>query len=115
VTVGGQVGFVPRPDVLFYTQVGPAFFNVTQRLNFSGPVTSVDQTVTGLNVGVGAAFQLPDWQFAGNQVALVLQYNHFFVPVATFNNPGSSGFIYDNRNYMDKALMELRIQFGGAR
>jgi opacity protein-like surface antigen len=110
-TLNGQFGVVAKPGVFLFTEVGAGFVDVTQKLNFLGPVTSVDQTVTGLNLGVGAAFQPPDWQFAGNQVALVLQYNHFFVPVATFNNPGSPGFTYDNRNNIDKFTAGIRVCF----
>jgi opacity protein-like surface antigen len=109
-TVGGQVGFVPRPDVLVYGQVGAAFVNVTQKLNFLGPVTSVDQTVTGVNVGIGAAFQ-PHWEFAGHPVAVFAQYNRVFVPVATFNNPGSPGFTYDNRNDINTFTAGIRVRF----
>jgi opacity protein-like surface antigen len=110
-TLNGQVGVVAKPGVFLFTEVGPAFVNVTQKLNFLGPVTSVDQTVTGLNVGVGAAFQ-PHWEFAGHPVALVFQYNHFFLPVATFNNPGSQGFTYDNRNNINKVTGGFRLEFG---
>jgi hypothetical protein len=107
-TLNGQIGVVAKPGVFFSAEVGPAFVNVTQKLNFLGPETSVDQTITGLNVGVGVAFQPPDWQFAGNQVALVAQYNHIFLPVATFNNPGSPLFSYRNQNDIDQFKLGVR-------
>ena len=45
--------------------------NVDQKLNFSGPVTSVNQNVTGANVGVGFVFQPANWQIAGIPVAVL--------------------------------------------
>jgi opacity protein-like surface antigen len=37
-SVNGQLGFVAAPNVLIYLEAGPSFTNITQKLNFSGPV-----------------------------------------------------------------------------
>jgi opacity protein-like surface antigen len=109
-TVNGQVGVVPKPGLLLFGEVGAAVVNIDQKLNFSGPVTSVNQNVTGLNVGVGAAYQPPDWQFAGNRVALVVQVNRTILPAVTFNNPGSPGFT--NRNSNDVTTVKGGFRWG---
>jgi len=110
-TLNGQIGVVPKPGLLLFGEVGGAVVNIEQKLNFSGPVTSVNRNVTGLNVGFGAAYQPPDWQFAGNRVAWVFQYDHVFLPVTTFNNPGSPGFTYGDSNNINKVTLGLRVTF----
>jgi opacity protein-like surface antigen len=97
-TLNAQIAVVPKQGLLLFGEVGGAVVDIHQKLNFSGPVTWVDQSVTGLNVGIGVAYQPPDWQFAGNPVALVFQANRIFLPDAIFNNPGSPGFAYRNSN-----------------
>jgi opacity protein-like surface antigen len=108
-TVNGQIGVAARPGLFVYGELGLAFANLDHRLNFSGPVTSVNQTVPGLNLGIGAAFQPPDWQIAGNPVAVFAQYNHIYLQDATFNNPGSPGFTYLNQNGIDEFKFGVQI------
>jgi opacity protein-like surface antigen len=109
-TVNGQIGVAARPGLFVYGELGLAFANLDHRLNFSGPVTSVNQNVTGVNVGIGAAFQPPDWQIAGNPVAVFVQYNHIILPGAMFDNPGSPGFTYRNENLFDEFKIGVRVQ-----
>jgi opacity protein-like surface antigen len=109
VTVGGQAGFVPLPNLFVYGEVGAAFVSVTQKLNFLGPVTTADNTVTGLNLGIGAAFQPINWQIAGNPVTMFVQYNDIILPDADFNNAGNSSFIYRNRNDFHKINVGFRV------
>jgi hypothetical protein len=101
----------PSRVLFIFGEVGWAGVNLDQKLNFIGPVTTVSQNVSGLNVGVGVAFQPANWQIAGNPLSLVVQYNRVILPVATSNNPGSPGFTYDNRNIMDKLAAGIRVQF----
>jgi opacity protein-like surface antigen len=110
-TVSGQVAFAPLPGLLFYGEAGAAFANVTQKLNFTGLVTTSDQTVTGLNVGIGAAFQPFNWQIAGIPVVVFGQYNHIFLPDTQFINPGSPAFTYNNQTDIDKVEAGIRLQF----
>lgn len=107
-TLNGQIGVVARPGLFLYGEFGLAVVNVDQKLNFSGPVTSVNQNVTGANVGVGFAFQPANWQVAGIPVAVTGQYNHVFLPGATFDNPGSPFFLYRNQNDIDRITIGLR-------
>lgn len=107
--VNGQIGVAARPGLFVYGELGLAFANLDHRLNFSGPVTSVNQTVPGLNLGIGAAFQPPDWQIAGNPVAVFAQYNHIYLQDATFNNPGSPRFTYLNQNGIDEFKIGIQL------
>jgi hypothetical protein len=111
-TVGGQIGIVATPNLFVYGEVGAAFVSVTQKLNFLGPVTTADNTVTGLNLGIGATFQPPGWQVAGNPMAVFFQFNKLILPVTTFNNPGTTNFAYDNRNDINKFEAGFRVYFG---
>jgi hypothetical protein len=104
-----QIGTLLGPNVLLYGEVGGAVVNVDHRLNFSGPVTSVNQTVPGVNVGVGAAIQPANWQVAGIPVSMFVQYNRIFAQDAVFKNPGSNGFIYLNLNDLDQFKVGLRV------
>jgi opacity protein-like surface antigen len=108
-TLNGQIGVFAKPGLLFFGEVGPAFVNVDQKLNFSGPVTSVNQTVTGLNVGFGVVYQVPNWQVAGIPVAITAQYNHIFLPATTFDNPGSPLFLYSNQSDIDQFKIGIRV------
>ena len=112
-TLNGQIGVVAQPGFFIFGELGAAFVNLDQKLNFSGPVTSVNQTVTGLNLGFGATYQPPGWQIAGNPVSLVGQFNHIILPGAIFDNPGSPGFIYRNDNEINEFKFGVRVQFGG--
>jgi opacity protein-like surface antigen len=107
-TVNGQIGVAATPGLFVYGELGLAFANLDHKLNFSGPVTSVNQTVPGVNLGIGAAFQ-PHWEFAGHPVALFAQYNHVILQNATFDNPGSLGFTYRNQNDFDVFKIGLRL------
>jgi hypothetical protein len=110
-TVGAQGGVVAAQGVLIYGEFGAAFADIDQKLNFSGPATSVNKTVTGANLGIGAAFQPANWQIAGNPVAVVAQYNHVFLPRTTFDNPGSPLFLYSNQSDIDQFKIGVRVQF----
>ena len=110
-TVNAQIGVVARPGLFLFGEFGLAVVNVDQKLNFSGPVTSVNQNVTGANVGVGFVFQPANWQIAGFPVAVVAQYNHIFLQDAQFNNPGSPGFTYNNQNSFDVFKLGIRVPF----
>lgn len=110
-TVGGQIGVVARPGLFVYGELGLALVNLDQNLNFSGPVTSVNQTVPGVNLGIGAAFQPFNWQVAGNPVAVFAQYNHIVLQDATFDNPGSPFFRYRNHNDIDQLKIGLKLIF----
>jgi opacity protein-like surface antigen len=107
-TLNGQIGVAARPGLFVYGELGLAFANLDHRLNFSGPVTSVSQTVPGVNFGIGAAFQ-PHWEFAGHPVALFAQYNHVILQNATFDNPGSPSFTYRNQNDIDQLKIGLLL------
>jgi opacity protein-like surface antigen len=107
-TVNGQIGVVATPGLFLYAELGLAVVNVDHKLNFSGPVTSVNQNVTGANVGVGFVFQPANWQVAGIPVAVTGQYNHVFLPGTTFDNPGSPLFLYHNQNDIDRITIGLR-------
>lgn len=109
-TLNAQIGVVANPGLLFFGEVGLGVANVDQKLNFGGPVTTVNRNVTGLNVGLGATYQPPNWQIGGNPVAIFTQINRIILPAATFENPGSPGFTY--RNDVDVTMIEVgfRIQ-----
>jgi hypothetical protein len=107
-TLNGQIGVVARPGLFLYGELGLAVVNVDQKLNFSGPVTSVNQTVPGVNFGIGFAFQPANWQVAGIPVAVFGQYNHIILQDATFDNPGSTGFKYRNQNDIDLIKIGIR-------
>ncbi|MDE2379262.1 hypothetical protein [Bradyrhizobium sp.] len=111
-SVNAQLGFVGTPHFLIYGEAGPAFVRLDQKLNFSGPVTSVDTWATGVNVGIGAAYEPPDWQFAGHRLAIFSQVNRIFLPSVTFDNPGSPGFIYRNQNDIVQLKFGLRLELG---
>jgi opacity protein-like surface antigen len=108
-TVNGQIG-VAKPGLMFFGELGLGVVNVDQKLNFSGPVTSVNQNVTGLNVGFGFTFQPPSWQIAGNRLAIFTQINRIILPAATFENPGSQGYTYRNENDITQVKAGIRVQ-----
>jgi hypothetical protein len=90
--------------------LGAAFARAEHRLNFSGPVTSVEKWVTGVSVGGGAVLQPAKWRIAGHRVALVAQYNHVFLPRTTFDNPGSPAFLYSNQSDINQFKIGLLMQ-----
>ncbi len=108
-SLNAQLGFVGAPGFLIYGEAGPAFAKLDQKLNFSGPVTSVDKWATGVNVGIGAAYQPPDWQVAGHPVAIFGQINRIILTDTTFDNPGSPGFTYRNHNDITEVKLGVRI------
>jgi hypothetical protein len=110
-TVGPQLGVAVTPEVLFFGEVGPAFVKLDQKLNFSGPVTSVSQTVTGVNIGVGVAVQPANWQVGGIPIAITVGYNHIFLPATTFDNPGSPLFLYSNQSDINQFKVGVRLVF----
>jgi outer membrane immunogenic protein len=110
-TIGPQIAFAVTPGVLFYGQAGVAVADVDQKLNFSGPVTSVNKTVTGASLGVGFAFQPTNLQVAGIPVSITAQYNRIFLPRTTFDNPGSPLFLYSNQSDIDQFKIGVRILF----
>src|SRR5664280_47569 len=112
-TLNEQVGVVAKPGLFIFGELGAAFVNLDQKLNFSGPVTSVNQTVTGLNLGFGVDYKPPGWQIGGNPISLVGQYNHIFLPGATFDNSGSPGFTYRNSNEINEIKFGARLNFYG--
>jgi opacity protein-like surface antigen len=115
--VKAQLGVVAAPYLLIYGEAGPAFGSITQKLNFTGPVTAVSETAIGVNFGLGAAFQAPDWQVAGHPVAIFGQINRIILPGTTFDNPASPGFIYRNQTDITevKAGIRIPISFGLSR
>jgi opacity protein-like surface antigen len=113
-TVGAQVGVIAAPGVMFYGELGVAFAGLDQKLNFSGPVTSASQTVTGANLGIGVAFQPTNWQVGRIPVAVAVQYNRIILPSATFDNAGSPGFAYRNDNATNKFLVGLRFNIAAS-
>ena len=113
--VGPQVAFAVTPEVLFYGQAGVAVADVDHKLNFSGPVTLVNKTVTGASLGLGVAFRPTNWQIAGIPVAITAQYNHIFLPRTTFDNPGSPLFLYSNQSDIDQFKIGVRVEFNAGR
>jgi opacity protein-like surface antigen len=113
-TVGGQLGVIAAPGVMLYGEFGAAFANLDQKLNFSGPVTSASQTVTGANIGLGVAIQPTSWRVGGMPVAFTAQFNHIFLPGATFDNAGSPGYGYHNDTSINQGLVGLRFNFAAS-
>ena len=109
--MNAQLGVVAAPGLLIYGEAGPAFVKLDQKLNFSGPVTSVSQTATAANFGVGFAFQPPGWQVAGHPLAIFTQLNRIILPTVTFDNSGSPGFFYRNENAITQVKFGVRMQF----
>jgi hypothetical protein len=92
-----------------------AVADVDHKLNFSGPVTLVNKTVTGASLGLGVAFRPTNWQIAGIPVAITAQYNHIFLPGTTFDNPGSPLFLYSNQSDIDQFKIGVRVEFNAGR
>jgi hypothetical protein len=108
-----QAGVVAAPNVLVYGEVGPAFINIDQKLNFVGPVTAVNRTVPGVDFGAGIAFQPAGLQVAGIPLAVFTQINYIILRAETYDNPGSPLFRYRNNTDITRVGFGVRLPIGG--
>jgi hypothetical protein len=114
-TLGAKVGVAPTSNLFVYGLFGGSVLNEDLNINFGGPVTSQNVTVTGFTSGFGAAFKPSLLQGFGMPVSVFAQYQHTWWADANLTQPAASpSFNYNFRREDDTLRFGVNLQFGGA-
>jgi len=111
-TLGVKAGLIAHQNILLYGLAGFGLLNQNLNINFGGPRTSENATVSGATLGLGAEWMLPSWKQLSNPVALFIHYQHAWWANATLSRPAASPlFNYAFRREDDTIKLGVNFYF----
>jgi opacity protein-like surface antigen len=109
---GLKVGYAPSRNTSVYGLVAASWLNEDLEINFGGPVTSENRTLSGFTVGAGVEARPDALQNFGFPVSLYGQYQHSWYQDTHLRMPAASpafNYRYERENDTFKFGVNLHI------
>lgn len=109
-TAGLKAGVVVAPGTFLYGLVGGSLLEEELNIDFGGPVTSRNETVSGVTVGGGGEWRPSGLRAFGRPVSIFAQYQHTWWEDVALNQPAASPFFnYDFEREDDSVRAGVNI------
>jgi hypothetical protein len=112
-TAGVKAGLAVAPGAFLYGLVGGSLLEEELNIDFGGPVTSRNETVSGVTVGAGGEWRPSGMQVLGHPVSVFAQYQHTWWEDVALNRPAASPFFnydFEREDVSVRAGINIHLQ-----